>query len=157
MNDMHNTYLEQQVFTATPQKLRLMLIEGAVRFSQRAIEAHAQQNREDFQNKMIRTRDIVCELLTSIQNVKNDITNQARALYAFLLRECTEIQLTEAGERLTGVIKVLEEERITWSKLCEMHPKTLHEQHAHQQPAQISFIVDDVDLPQTESSFLVDA
>ena len=33
----HESYLEAQVMTATPQKLRLMLIEGAIRFARQTL------------------------------------------------------------------------------------------------------------------------
>jgi flagellin-specific chaperone FliS len=37
--ESHDTYLASQVMTASPQRLRLMLIEGAIRFGRQAAEA----------------------------------------------------------------------------------------------------------------------
>ena len=36
--DDSNPYLESQIMTATPQKLRLLLIEGAIRFARQTLE-----------------------------------------------------------------------------------------------------------------------
>ena len=43
-SNARDTYLETQVKTATPQKLQLMLVEGAIRFAHQAIHHWEQQD-----------------------------------------------------------------------------------------------------------------
>ena len=60
-------YLEAQVMTATPQKLRLMLIEGAIQHARQALEFERLEQPEQRGKSISRCRAIVAELLGSIR------------------------------------------------------------------------------------------
>ena len=60
-------YIEDQILTATPQKLRLMLIEGAIRFAKRTLLHWENRDNEQALESIIRCRNIVSELLSSIR------------------------------------------------------------------------------------------
>ena len=114
MIDARSAYLETQVLTAAPQKLRLMLIDGCMRFAQQAREAHAQGNGEQFSSSLERARDIVTELISAIRPDGTALTEAARGLYAFIFKSLAEAQLLKNVQKIDDALKVLEEEQQTW-------------------------------------------
>ena len=119
----HDTYLETQVLTATPQKLRLMLIDGAIRYGRLAAERHATRN-EDSQwcTALARCNDILTELYGSIREESSTVAYQVQGIYRFLLVELANISAMADLDSLQGVLQVLESERETWRQLCEQMP-----------------------------------
>src|SRR5262245_28771570 len=123
MQDARTTYLETQIKTATPQKLRLMLIEGALRQAVQAREAHAIGRRDQFSSALERARDIVTELIAGIRPEKTPLNETVRALYAFVFRSLAEAQLYDDAKHIDDALRVLQEERQTWLQLCETTPE----------------------------------
>jgi len=120
MHDARSAYLETQVLTAAPQKLRLMLIDGCIRLARQAREAHAATSSELFSSTLERARDIVTELISGICPDRSAITDATRALYAFVFKSLAEAQLLKDPRKIDDALRVLEEERQTWLCVCEM-------------------------------------
>jgi flagellar secretion chaperone FliS len=122
---MQNAYLESQVNSATPQKLRLMLIEGAIRFARLTIKAMEEDNDADCCEAASRCRSIVSELIGSIHNPEEDLYQRIIALYVFIFQRVTEGQLAKDIAAIQEAISVLELERQTWQDICTKHPEKL--------------------------------
>jgi flagellar protein FliS len=116
-------YLENQVLTATPQKLRLMLIDGAIRFAHAALRHWEAGRDEEALEAIVRCREIVTELFTVVRPAGFEPASQVVALYVFLFRELTAAQARRDADQVQDVIAVLEEERETWRRLCEQLPE----------------------------------
>lgn len=116
-------YLETQIATATPQQLRLMLIEGALRHARKAVEAWAEPGPCDPLEPLIRCRSLVAELIAGIRSGSSPLADKVLVIYLFLFQELTEAQLRQDAARVSGVIRVLEEERITWQEVCATQPE----------------------------------
>jgi len=116
-------YLSTQVLTATPQRLKLMLIEGAIRQARAAQAAWQAGNMSQGLDAISYCRGIVSELIAGIQPEQTDVARQALGIYMFLFSTLVEAQLARDGARLNDVIRVLEEERQTWQMLCEQMPE----------------------------------
>lgn len=123
MHDARSAYLETQVLTAAPQKLRLMLIDGCIRFCRIAKDAHAASQGEQFSNNLERARDIVTELISGIRPDQSELTSAALALYAFVFKSLGEAQLLKQPAKIDDALRVLEEERQTWLAVCEVEPE----------------------------------
>jgi flagellar protein FliS len=120
----HDAYFETQVLTATPQRLRLMLIDGALRFARQAIECWGDEvNRVPRYNALARCHDIVVELYRTIRADELPVARQVKAIYEFLLREMALASMATDCQNVRNVVKVLEEERVTWQQLCEIMPE----------------------------------
>lgn len=117
------SYLESQVLTATPQKLRLMLIEGAIRFARQTLHHWEQENNEQALETIIRARSIVSELIASIRIDETELTRKVASIYLFVFRHLTEGQLRRDDHLVTEAIRVLEAERETWQQVCEQMPE----------------------------------
>lgn len=122
MHDSSRQYLEAEVLTATPQKLRLMLIDGAIRYAHRVLELWDANDRETAVEVMIRLRSTVGELLSGIQVPDTELAQKVASVYLFLLRCLTEAQLKRDRTRLRDVIEILQVERETWQLVCEQMP-----------------------------------
>lgn len=115
----HDIYLETQVTTATPQRLRLMLIEAAIRQARRALEFWEAGRETDALDALTRCREIVGELLAGVKEAASPLAKQVLALYVFLLNTLTGAQFSRSREAVEAAIRVLEEDRQTWQLLCE--------------------------------------
>jgi len=112
-------YLSTQVMTVTPQKLHLMLIEGAIRSLLQAQHYWQQQKDEEASEVLIRGQEIISELLGSVSIGEHEISRRLAALYLYLFRTTTEAHLEHNEAKLKDVLRVLEIERETWSMVCE--------------------------------------
>lgn len=121
--DYRNTYLETQINTATPQKLRLMLIEGAIRYGQQAITYWEEGRGEDGLSALLRCQAVIAELLGSVRADGTPVTRQVIDIYAFLALELNEAEMNADPQRIAGVIRVLQEDRQTWQELCQQLPE----------------------------------
>jgi len=121
----HSTdhYLESQVRTATPQRLRLMMIDAAVRHASQALQRWSQPLPDDCRDALARCRQLVAAL-TPRRDVEDDPTiEQVTAVYLFLFRTLSEAQVHENRERVTEALRILREEQETWRQYCEAHPE----------------------------------
>lgn len=112
------TYLETQVATATPQRLRLMLIDGAIRLARQTAESWREQREGDALESLIRCRSFITELISGIREGSSPLADKVLGIYMFIFQELTYAQQSQDASRLEGVIQVLEEERITWQEVC---------------------------------------
>lgn len=113
-----NAYLRTQVLTASPEKLRLMLLDGALRFARQAVEGMAAKDYEATYSGITQARAIVLELATSIRaDVEPELAERVQSVYMFLYRELVDASLTRDQARLQKAIELLEYERETWSML----------------------------------------
>lgn len=123
MNDPRNTYLETQVFTATPQKLRLMLIEGAIRYASQTVDHWEQGRSEDGVAAILRCQAVIAELLGGVRDDGSPLTRQVSDIYTFISQVLQEAQLDSDPQRIADVILILREERETWQQLCLQLPE----------------------------------
>ncbi|MFN3152853.1 flagellar protein FliS [Bremerella sp.] len=121
--DSTEYYLETEVLTATPQKLQLMMINGAIRFAYQAQQLSEQQEKEEAWERLMRCREIVAQILCSIKDDGSELVRSVAGIYFFLFQELTELHAKDEYDRLNGVLKVLNEERETWEELCRQMPE----------------------------------
>lgn len=115
----HDIYLETQVTTATPQRLRLMLIDAALRWAHVTVEHWRMDRHAEAFETLIRCREIISELMSGVNKDSSPLSNQVLGLYSFLFNALTAAQHSRSISSVEEVIGVLEEERQTWSLLCE--------------------------------------
>lgn len=115
----HSTYLESKVLTAPPQRLQLMLIEGALRFGRQAEESLRSGNRVAASAALLRAIDIVGELLAVARSQKSDLNKKVSDLYWFIFRRVSEAKINADLMALGEALRLLEFERETWQIVCE--------------------------------------
>jgi len=123
MNDtIRDTYLETQVNTATPQRLRLMLIEEALRRIRTGHSAFEANKFDEGAAAISHAREIIAELIGGIHPDETPLAKQVLGIYLFLFSALAEAQFSHDKQRLSEAIRVLEEERQTWQAICEQMP-----------------------------------
>jgi flagellar secretion chaperone FliS len=115
-----NAYLRTRVLTATPEQLRLMLLEGALKFARQGRQGLAMKNYELSFTGISQCRDIILELIASMRNeVDPELCQRVRALYTFIYSQLVEASMERNLEKLDRAIDLLEFERQTWVMLIE--------------------------------------
>ena len=112
-------YLVTEVMTARPQKLQLMLIDAAIRFSVKAKEHFRVGENAEAGESILRAQEVVSEILSGIRpDADRDLATKVSAIYAFVFRCLIAAHIRSDAGKLDEAIKVLEVERETWQTLC---------------------------------------
>lgn len=115
-----NTYLRNRVLAASPEELRLMLLDGSIKFCRQGREACAKGDHEGQYNGVTQCRNIIFELLTSLRSdLDPQIAGNLKALYTFLYTHLTEASHERDLAKFDKVIQLLEYERETWTLLMD--------------------------------------
>jgi flagellar secretion chaperone FliS len=118
-----DSYLETQIFTATPQRLRLMLIEEALRRIHSAQSAWEAGRLDDGAAALSYSREIIAELIGGIHPDETAVAKQVLGIYLYLLSSLAEAEFSRDKQRLVEIVRVLEEERQTWQAVCLQMPE----------------------------------
>lgn len=119
---IRDLYLETEVTTATPQRLRLMLIEEALRQCRAAHQAAAQDDRQAAAAATTRCRNLVSELLSAIRPEQGPVAAQVLRIYLYLYSTLVEVEFAGDYNQLAKIVGVLEEEQLTWQTVCQQSP-----------------------------------
>jgi flagellar protein FliS len=113
-------YRSTEILTAPPQKLHLLLLEGALRFVRRTELAWQEGRYADGYQHLERARAIVAELIAGIRrDIWPEVAGKVLALYQFVYLTLAEAGLLQNLAKLRDAARVLEIERDTWRQLCE--------------------------------------
>ena len=116
----HHAYFENQVFTATPQKLRWMAIDGAIRFARQAAEHWRQERIYEGGEAAIGCQRLLVELMSAIKPEQApELAGNVAGLYVYISRLLNDARRTRDQKKLAEVIEILEIERETWRLVCE--------------------------------------
>ncbi len=119
-NSAREEYLAQEVFTATPQKLQLMLLEAALRFGERTKKHWELGQPEKALESIQRCQSIVSELLGGLAPSRGtELYQRLSGIYLFSYRSLVEAARTQDENQLNDVLRVLQIERETWREVCE--------------------------------------
>lgn len=118
--DIDNPYLKTKVLTASPAELRLMLVEGAIRFCREGRDGLAEKDHEKTFEGLSQAKSILMELLSALRpEIDPDLCAKLSALYTFMYTQLLEANLDKKPELVDEVIRLLEYERETWVLLVE--------------------------------------
>lgn len=109
------SYLRSQVMSASPAELRLMLLDGAIRFAHMGMRGLIDKNFEQSYEGISQCRAIVTELAVGVDRKADpDLCDRVTGVFMFLFQELTEAGLEKDPHRVQRVIELLEFERDTW-------------------------------------------
>jgi len=120
MNDQNtaNAYLKTKVMTASPEELRMMLLDGAIRFANTAKFGLENKDHEKIYEGFTQCRDIVLELTNTIDPRPNpELAENVKGIYVFLYGELVSASINKDVKQLDKAIELLEYERETWAQL----------------------------------------
>ncbi|MHC4989533.1 MAG: flagellar export chaperone FliS [Planctomycetota bacterium] len=115
-----NAYLRTKVQTANPSELRLMLLEGSVRFARQGREALEQADHEAAFTGITRCQSILMELINGLRPEHDpSLCEQLSSLYTYLYMQLVRGLRERDLGIMDEVIKLLEYERETWSMVLD--------------------------------------
>ncbi|HUG90811.1 MAG TPA: flagellar export chaperone FliS [Planctomycetaceae bacterium] len=113
---LHGTdYRHTQVLTASPHRLHLMVVDGAIRHAVQAEQALAAGDFETAHAALGRSRDFVSELLAGLDGRQApELVERLKGLFLFVYRNLVDADRRREPERVRDALKILEMHRETW-------------------------------------------
>jgi flagellar protein FliS len=116
------TYLETQVSTATPQRLRLMLITAAIRQLRKVQAAYQAGQTASGDEALAGCREIVTELIAGISPNASPLARRVLGLYVYVYSQLVELRVHRDLAVVNKLIDILGEEEQTWQEVCQKWP-----------------------------------
>jgi len=115
-----NAYLRTKVMTASPAELRLLLIDGAIRFSQQCRNGIQEKDHEGAYNGATRCQAILMELINGLRPEHDpSLCERLSALYTFMYTQIVKGLSERDPAKIDEVIQLLNFERDTWMMLLD--------------------------------------
>ncbi|MFK8112161.1 MAG: flagellar export chaperone FliS [Rubripirellula sp.] len=115
-------YLDASIRTATPARLRLMLLDRSVEVAQRIADCWKNGEAKGCNEHSLRLLDILNELLGGITGAaieaENKVCQQVADLYVFLTKHLILAEETSDYGAVEEIRTVLEVEAETWRAVC---------------------------------------
>lgn len=112
-----DAFLRQEVESASPAKLRWLLLQKAHGLTISIRELWLQNRAEEAVQWLILTQDIFTELLEGIVDPKHELAKQQSDLFVFLIKLLIVSGQTQDVHTLESVTEILEIEKDTWEML----------------------------------------
>ncbi|ABB16053.1 flagellar export chaperone FliS [Carboxydothermus hydrogenoformans] len=113
MNNPYAQYQTQNIATAPPEKLLIMLYDGAIKFLKQGLKALDEKKYDDFSYYISRTQDIISELMVTL-DMDYEISKNLYQLYDYFMYRLIHGNVKKDRQSIEEVQKHLEELRETW-------------------------------------------
>lgn len=121
MNQYVKQYQRNEVETATPEKILILLYDGAIQFLNKAKIAMEQKNIPEIHNNIIGCENIILEFINTV-DVENggDFALRIKALYEYFYNTLVQANIKKDISKIDEVLKHLIELRATWKQAIAM-------------------------------------
>jgi flagellar secretion chaperone FliS len=117
-------YQQTNVNTSSPEKILLMLYDGAINFSRIAIEKAEKGNKSERGKYVSKAQAIVAELMNSLDHeVGGVIAERLTQLYMYIINEYVSANVNNSVASLENTVKILSILRDTWAEAIEIAHK----------------------------------
>ena len=108
-------YKRQQVLTATPEALTLMLYNGALRFMTEGRDAIERKDYEEANNSLQKAQNIITEFRVTL-NMEYEISHQLLPLYNYVYDRLVEANMKSDLAQLDEAKNIITELRDAWAQ-----------------------------------------
>lgn len=119
----YQQYQYNSIISASPERLILMLFEGAVKFVKLARKAIEEKDIAAANYNLTRAQDIITELNQSL-DMSYDISENLAGIYDFLYRQLVDANISKEIQALDVVESMLVELKSTWEQAYVNSKKT---------------------------------
>jgi len=120
----YKKYKQTSIESAGREKLLLLLYEGAIRFTKRAIIACDKGETVARCENIGRAYDIILELMNTLDfKIGGEVAENLEQLYMFMTEELTRANITGNKDHLNNVLKILETLYEGWKEAVEILKK----------------------------------
>ncbi|WP_019555470.1 flagellar export chaperone FliS [Propionispira raffinosivorans] len=113
------TYRTQQVMTATPAELTLMLYNGAIKFTSESIKYLQVKNYEQANTSCLKAQKIITEFMVTLK-MDYDFSQDWLAIYDYIRRCLIEGNLKNDTIKLEEAKNLITELRNTWHEIIKI-------------------------------------
>jgi flagellar protein FliS len=114
-----DSYREGEILTAPPQRLHLLLVEAAIRYTERTRQLWQQNQNDAAFEALVRAQQIVSEILAGIKVTDEfPLARKVAAIYTFIFRSLVQAGYTREEKYLNDALRVLNIQRETWEEVC---------------------------------------
>ncbi|SEJ88109.1 flagellar protein FliS [Propionispira arboris] len=113
------TYRTQQVMTATPAELTLMLYNGAIKFTSESIKYLQVKNYEQMNTSCLKAQKIITEFMVTLK-MDYDFSQDWLAIYDYIRRCLIEGNLKNDTIKLEEAKNLITELRNTWHEIIKI-------------------------------------
>lgn len=115
VNNAAEAYKRQQVLTATPEALTLMLYNGALRFMTEGREAIEKNNFEEANTALQKAQRIITEFRVTLK-MEYEISHQLLPLYNYVYDRLVEANLKSDVTKVDEAKTIITELRDAWAQ-----------------------------------------
>lgn len=113
-----NEYLENEILTASPHRLHLLVVDGAIRFARQGLAAMEERQWEKAGNFLSRARDCVTELIGGINGeAAPQLAEDLKTVFLFAYRQLVVAELEQQPSHIRDAVRLLQVHRETWVEL----------------------------------------
>ncbi|AMV32350.1 flagellar protein FliS [Pirellula sp. SH-Sr6A] len=113
--DSQEAFLRQEVESATPAKLRFLLLQKAHGLSLVVQDLWKQGKHAEADQWALRIQDIITELLAGVVDPKHELAQITTDLYVFMSKLIAAVVVERDAEAMQNVSEILEIEMETWA------------------------------------------
>ncbi|WP_425058501.1 Flagellar secretion chaperone FliS [Sporomusa carbonis] len=117
--NMASAYKSQQIMTASPEELTLMLYNGAIRFIAESMQAIDQGNMEKAHKANMRAQEIVREFMATL-DMQYEISQGYYKLYDYIEYRLIQANIKKDKDQLEEAKNMLQELRDTWAQAMKI-------------------------------------
>ncbi|AOY75696.1 flagellar export chaperone FliS [Clostridium formicaceticum] len=119
MQNPYNQYKENNIMTASPENLTLLLYNGALKFIHQGKMFIEQKNIQKANDAIIRTQDIIQELNITL-DMQYEVSKNLRSLYTYIIERLVEANIHKDTAILEEVNGMITELRDTWKEAMKL-------------------------------------
>lgn len=129
MKQNYQAYYKTNVQTSDQLTLIIMLYEGAIRFGRKAIHKIEVREIEAAHHYLVRTRDILSELLSTLHVEQGgQVAENLKQLYLYMFNRIVAANLTKDPAIIQEVIGLLETLKQGWGNLRQQNQQKVLEE-----------------------------
>ena len=121
MNPYLKQYQRTEVETATPEKVLILLYDGAIQFLNKALIALDERNISEIHNNLVGAEHILLEFMNTLDFEQGgDFAIRLNALYQYLYNRLVDANMKKDKEPVKEVLEFLVDLRATWKQAINM-------------------------------------
>lgn len=115
INNKAEAYKRQQILTATPEALTLMLYNGCLKFMQEGLEALNRKDYEQTNTSLQKAEAIISEFRITL-NMNYEISHQLLPLYDYVYNSLVEANIKSNPDKIVEAQGIIRELRDAWAQ-----------------------------------------
>ena len=115
----YENYQRDAIMTASPEKLTLMLYDGAIKFCNLALIGLENGNMEIAHTNIVKAQNIIVEFISTLDH-KYPVAESFAIMYDYIYRRLVEANLEKNPEILKEALGFIREMRNTWEEAMNL-------------------------------------